>query len=133
MAEQNQTASHSRMFDLVTAVILGGMLLSSRLLEPSRFVNVCLFKRVTGLPCMTCGLTRAFHAISAGDLREAVAYHPLSPFFYGLTLFHFLVASLRLLGWKCRVPRTHSAMVYATLGMLFVFWVLRLLIRSPPL
>jgi hypothetical protein len=134
-AGQNRVADRPRSFYLAMAAVLGGILLCSRFLEPPRFINVCLFKMVTGLPCMTCGLTRAFHAISLGHLQEALAYHPLSPFLYGLTVFHFLVACLRLLGLGFRLIRPSSrrapnpvrAMACGTLGLLVVFWIPRLL------
>ena len=41
-------------------------------------VSFCLFKAVTGLPCMTCGTTRAFARLFALDLSGAVAMNPLS-------------------------------------------------------
>jgi hypothetical protein len=127
-----QVADRPRPFYLAMALALGSVLLASRFLEPPRAVNVCFFNLVTGLPCMTCGLTRAFHAISLGNLRDALAYHPLSLFLYGLTAFHFLVACLRLLGWRARLLRTPHpvrAMVFGTLGLLFVSWIPRLLIN----
>jgi hypothetical protein len=129
-AGQNQVADRPRSFYLAMIAVLGGILLCSRFLEPPRFINVCLFKMVTGLPCMTCGLTRAFHAISLGHLQEALAVHPLSLFLYGLIVFHFLVACLRLLGWSSclvRVPNPVRAMACGTLGLLVVFWIPRLL------
>ena len=130
-AGQNQATDRPRSFYLAMAVVLGGVLLASRALEPPQQINVCLFNLVTGLPCMTCGLTRAFHAISLGDLRQALAYHPLSLILYGLTVFHFLVACLRLLGWRSRListPNRVRTMVCGTLGLLFVFWIPRLLV-----
>ena len=38
---------------------------------------LCPFRRVTGLPCPSCGLTRSW--VAAADLRlgESLAYHPL--------------------------------------------------------
>ncbi len=41
-------------------------------------VSFCLFKAVTGLPCLTCGTTRAFARLFALDLRGAVIMNPLS-------------------------------------------------------
>jgi hypothetical protein len=48
--------------------------ISKTLPEP---VPMCLFKWITGLPCPTCGLTRAgLHLLSA-DLAGAFMYNPL--------------------------------------------------------
>jgi len=128
---RGQVADRPRPFYLAMALALGSVLLASRFLEPPQAINVCFFNLVTGFPCMTCGLTRAFHAISLGNLRAALAYHPLSLFLYGLTAFHFLVACLRLLGWRARLLRTPHpvrAMVSGTLGLLLASWIPRLLI-----
>jgi hypothetical protein len=42
--------------------------------------SACLFRRVTGVACPGCGLTRAFFALASGEWREAVRLHPLAPF-----------------------------------------------------
>lgn len=36
----------------------------------------CAFKALTGLPCLSCGLTRWGLAVWAGDLPAAWAWHP---------------------------------------------------------
>jgi len=41
-------------------------------------VSFCAFKAVTGLPCMTCGTTRAFGRLASLDLRGAIVMNPLS-------------------------------------------------------
>jgi hypothetical protein len=41
-------------------------------------VTFCAFKAVTGLPCMTCGTTRAFARLYRLDLPGAVTMNPLS-------------------------------------------------------
>jgi hypothetical protein len=44
----------------------------------------CTFKTVFGVPCLSCGMTRAFAALSHGQLALAWSYNRLSPFMYGL-------------------------------------------------
>jgi hypothetical protein len=41
-------------------------------------VTLCAFKAVTGLPCMSCGTTRAFARLYSLDLPGAVTMNPLS-------------------------------------------------------
>jgi hypothetical protein len=41
-------------------------------------VTFCAFKAVTGLPCMTCGTTRALARLYSLDLPGAVTMNPLS-------------------------------------------------------
>jgi len=41
--------------------------------------TVCVFRRVTGTPCPTCGLTRATALLLRGDWRAATALHPALP------------------------------------------------------
>lgn len=50
--------------------------------------SLCVFKAVTGLPCMTCGTTRALARLARLDLAGALAMNPL------VTL-----ATLALLPW----------------------------------
>jgi hypothetical protein len=38
----------------------------------------CVFKVVTGLPCVTCGSTRALAALAAGEVLAAVRWNPLA-------------------------------------------------------
>ena len=40
-------------------------------------VRLCLFKRLTGMPCLTCGLTRGTLAILDGQLVSGFLYNPL--------------------------------------------------------
>jgi len=39
--------------------------------------SLCVFKAVTGLPCMTCGTTRALARLARLDLGGALAMNPL--------------------------------------------------------
>lgn len=44
----------------------------------------CLTRVLFGIPCPTCGLTRAFTALSHGDWGLAWSYNRSSPLVYGL-------------------------------------------------
>ena len=41
--------------------------------------SVCLLQSVTGLPCPSCGSTRAVSALFQGDINRAFFWHPLIP------------------------------------------------------
>jgi uncharacterized protein DUF2752 len=60
-------------------------------------VAFCAFKAVTGLPCLTCGTTRAFGRFFALDFRGAVAMNPLAAT-VALALVPWGLADLALIG-----------------------------------
>ena len=41
-------------------------------------ILVCLFRAATGIPCLTCGATRAAALLATGDLSGAFAMNPLA-------------------------------------------------------
>lgn len=45
--------------------------------EQCRF-TVCLFKNITGVPCPSCGMTRAFLFLGHGQIAKAAALNPLA-------------------------------------------------------
>lgn len=54
---------------------------------------VCLLRGLVGIPCPSCGLTRAFCALSHFELREALRYHALSPLVFGAVVATPFVAA----------------------------------------
>lgn len=54
----------------------------------------CHFRRLSGLPCPTCGFGRGLSSLAAFDVRAAFAYNPLVP----LVAVFFAVGCLHLLG-----------------------------------
>ena len=59
-------------------------LVASFVWTPSAFpkLQLCWLRRMTGVSCPGCGLTRAFCAISHGDLEGAWSFHPFGFVFY---------------------------------------------------
>ncbi len=53
-------------------------------LEP----GVCLFKRVTGIPCPSCGSTRSVLSFLKGDVVDAILWNP-----FGILLILILLVS----------------------------------------
>ena len=58
--------------------------------------DLCLFHRLSGLLCPGCGMTRAFLALGALDLRAAVSLNPFSPILFLLGLGWFFLNPQRV-------------------------------------
>ena len=59
-------------------------------------VEVCSFKRVLGVPCPGCGLTRAFCSISHGQFGNAWNFNPFAYVFYSIAVYMVLRPLLKL-------------------------------------
>lgn len=57
---------------------LAGLALISLLHLDRLGFTVCTFKSLTGLPCMSCGTTRALGRLAAGDFMGALRMNPLA-------------------------------------------------------
>jgi hypothetical protein len=60
----------------VTALLVGAAIALPRAALSDTLV-VCPFRRLTGVPCPACGLTRSWQAAAHLRPRESLAYHPL--------------------------------------------------------
>ncbi len=90
----------------------------------------CLFHRITGLPCLLCGMTRSLAATAHGRLGEAFRMHLLGPPFLLLT-----AVTAVLLAAECLLsrhilprpgPRGWKMIVWGSLGLLAAAWLVRL-------
>ncbi len=72
------------------AAVLAALLSVAALTDPNRPLpfDVCLFNRLTGLPCPTCGMTRAVCHAVRGHWTRSVATHPAG-----------LILAVGLVGW----------------------------------
>ncbi|MCL2415752.1 MAG: DUF2752 domain-containing protein [Defluviitaleaceae bacterium] len=98
----------------VVFLAMGGIALVVSLLTN---FSICIFYRTTGVPCPSCGMTRAFRELFIADIAGAFWYHPL----------FFLVPLLPLLIWE-KTPKFLSSVL---LGVFLVVWVVRLVLFFP--
>jgi hypothetical protein len=85
---------------------------------------VCPLRAATGIPCLTCGCTRAFHYAVHGMLLEAFAASPLGACLAGIFALHVVWTILRLCGlrWTARLEVTRR-LRYGAVGALLANWV----------
>lgn len=92
----------------IAALVLGGSLGVSFLVSPEDIGSgrvalspTCNVKRLFGRECPTCGLTRAFSALSRGRYSESLEYNRGGPLVYGV----FWLGALVSLGCLARAGR----------------------------
>lgn len=49
-----------------------------------RLPSLCPFRRVTGLRCPLCGLSRATRALTRGEIGNAWVLHPFAPLLWAV-------------------------------------------------
>jgi hypothetical protein len=122
---------------LVGAAGAGALLLLAFWVPPEgRESSVCLLRRFAGLPCPGCGLTRAAAHLAKGELRMAVADHPLAPALalegaLAWGLWGGLLARRRPLAEVCRPGLLEAALV-AHFAVFCALWLGRLATGSLP-
>jgi hypothetical protein len=90
-------------------------------------VPFCLFRRLLGLPCPGCGMTRALAALSRGDWRAALAFHPFSPLVAGELALGWAAAGLAI-AWRpaARLGAWVPALLAADAALFVALWAGRL-------
>jgi hypothetical protein len=114
------------------AGVIAAALALSELTNPTRPLpfEVCGFHWLTGLPCPTCGMTRALCHALRGHWAQSVAWHPAG-----------LILAAGLLGWMlwaaaeawrgrpiAEAPRRRlaNALIVAGVAVSGAFWVTQL-------
>jgi Protein of unknown function (DUF2752) len=93
--------------------------------------ELCMFKRMTGMGCPGCGMTRSFISLAHGNLRMAWHYNPAGPLLFAMLAFQIPFRLVQLA--RIRSGRTELRMgrwpqlFFGVLGVLLVGqWILRL-------
>lgn len=81
----------------------------------------CIWRKILGIPCPGCGMSRAYTALLAGDIRTAFAMHPL--FFAPPVILALCLLKKGIAG---------SAKFWLTVGTVFAgVYILRMAIGFP--
>lgn len=84
--------------------------------------SICLFKRFTGLPCPSCGMTRSYLSLFSGDIENAFFMHPLFwmiPIIAGLVIFSYY-------------KKVNFTKIYILIMVLFiVVYIIRMILYFP--
>jgi hypothetical protein len=100
--------------------------------SPAGGVTICPFRRLSGLSCFGCGMTRAWTSLLHGDFVAALQFHPFAPvLFVGLGVWAAISAVealrgrtvewRRLPGWK----RIEKPALVGALVFVVVFGLIR--------
>ena len=76
----------------------------------------CLFWKVTGIYCPTCGMTRAFKSLLSFDIMNAFWYHPLFPL---VSLFPYIFVKM------------NKRLIFIVGGIFIITWIIRLILFFP--
>ena len=98
------------------------------LLDPdaSDLYPTCPFLAITGLYCPGCGTLRALHQLTRGHPLAALDLNPLMMLLLPFVAYFF--ASHAMLAITGRPPRTffvRPAIIWALLGVVLAYWLLR--------
>lgn len=83
----------------------------------------CIFHQLSGLPCPSCGMTRALFAAAHGRFKEAFAWHPM-----GVALFAIVVGSAIVLLLEAAMGRRLLTVRERELRAAFIMFMLCLLL-----
>jgi len=88
---------------IVTAGLAAMLVLHVVTLPDDGRYTVCQMRRLTGIPCPTCGMTRSLAMLAKGEWRRACQYHPLGPVVAAVIVGAWL--HLIICGMRGRTPR----------------------------
>lgn len=92
--------------------------------------DICMFHRITGLPCPGCGMTRSFICMAHGRFVEAFHYHALGPIAFAIVCAWALFNVVRLAFPRMNTiqfsPDVRKIAAHAALVVVVLVWTARL-------
>jgi hypothetical protein len=106
------------------AGLAGLLLLHAWVPAPGIRSSVCLLRRLTGIPCPGCGMTRALAHLAKGEWAAAAADHLLAfPLAAEIVLAWLAWGAALLRRQPLRRPAGFDRWVFAHLAVLTAFWL----------
>jgi hypothetical protein len=92
-------------------------------IEPAHGVLPCPVRRIVGLPCPGCGMTRALLLLAHGEWRSALRLHPLAPVLLAEAVALWIGWGLHEAGRvRLPAPRTVNLWLMAHAALLLAVW-----------
>lgn len=116
--------------DAAATIGVGGIAVAA-LLPADHIENgpvLCIFRRLTGLPCPGCGLTRSWVYLMHGDLSQAFISNPFGPVLV-VAVIALAIAVVRARVRHERPPRLEAIARARPVQAVFAAWLLFGLIR----
>ena len=85
----------------------------------------CPFRAATGLPCLSCGCTHAFHFMVRLQFADALAANPLGALLALACFVHALWTALRICGlpWAPSLPAPSRRARWAAVAAVAANWI----------
>lgn len=103
---------HIGIMAICLGIIFASIFFSPKDLEEKRgiakIIPECMFKKITGYPCPSCGMTRAFCSISRGNFAAAFGYNILSFILYPFVLAGALLPPFSLIHYYYCLSRKNK-------------------------
>ncbi len=114
----------------LSVLALAGAAYALRVTGGAGWMPGCVFRKLTGLDCPGCGMTRGTYALLHGRVGEAFAFNPVGMILLPLAM---VALSIEVMGWVRGKPMPFrlnpgrwGAIIVAV--VLIVFWIVRNLI-----
>lgn len=91
----------------------------------------CLIKFITGLPCPSCGMTRAYISLTHFNIKEAWNYHPL--FWFSPPIILFIIISKKPLFHSKTKQSIFLATVIIIIFSVYVYRMIKLFPNIEPM
>lgn len=118
----------------VFAVLFALSFAVARFLPVLALGQTCPFRALTGLPCATCGMTRAFVRLAHGDLGGAVGASPFGALLAALAWLFAALAVVRAVAgtpWPTLAPGRPRGLAILAVGALLANWAFLVVANRP--